>query len=60
MTFIYFLGVLTVFLPIGLGFAYLAQFFKDYHGMVYFLGGSFMAILGMMVLTNNGFSLPFS
>ncbi|MDD5463631.1 MAG: cytochrome c biogenesis CcdA family protein [Candidatus Moranbacteria bacterium] len=60
MTFIYFLGVLTVFLPIGFGFAYLAQFFKDYHGMVYFLGGSFMAILGLMVLTNNGFSLPFS
>lgn len=60
MTFIYFLGVLTVFLPIGLGFAYLAQFFKDYHGMVYFLGGSFMAILGLMVLTNNGFSLPFT
>lgn len=60
MTFIYFLGVLTVFLPIGLGFAYFAQFFKDYHGMVYFLGGSFMAILGLMVLTNNGFSLPFT
>jgi len=60
MTFIFFLGVLTVFLPIGLGFAYLAQFFKDYHGEVYFIGGSFLAVLGAMILTNNGFELPFS
>jgi cytochrome c-type biogenesis protein len=59
MTFIFFLGVLTVFLPIGLGFSYLSEFFKEYHGTIYFIGGSFMTILGLMLLTNNGFSLPF-
>lgn len=59
MTFIFFLGVLSVFLPIGLGFSYLSEFFKEYHGTIYFFGGSFMTILGLMLLTNNGFSLPF-
>jgi len=30
MTFVFFLGILTVFLPIGLGAAALARFFNEY------------------------------
>lgn len=60
MTFIFFLGILTVFLPIGLGFSALAQFFKQYHNIIFIAGGVFLAVLGILILTKNGFSLPFS
>lgn len=60
MTGVFFLGILTVFLPIGLGFSALAQFFKDYHNTIFIFGGLFLAALGFMLLTKNGFSLPFS
>lgn len=60
MTSIFFLGILTVFLPIGLGFSALAQFFKQYHSIVFIAGGTFLIVLGIMILTKNGFTLPFS
>lgn len=60
MTFVFFLGIATVFLPIGLGFSALAQFFKDYHNVIFIAGGTFLAILGILILTKNGFALPFS
>lgn len=60
MTVIFFLGILTVFLPIGLGFSALAQFFKQYHNIIFIAGGVFLAVLGILILTKNGFSLPFS
>ncbi|MDO8529207.1 MAG: cytochrome c biogenesis CcdA family protein [bacterium] len=60
MTFIFFLGILTVFLPIGLGFSALARFFKQYHNIVFIAGGAFLTVLGILILTKNGFSLPFS
>jgi len=60
MTFLFFLGILTVFLPIGLGFSALAQFFKQYHNVVFLLGGGFLLALGIMILTKNTFSLPWS
>lgn len=60
MTFIFFLGILTIFLPIGLGFSALSQFFKNYHNVIFIAGGAFLAVLGIMILTKNGFSLPFS
>lgn len=58
MTFIFFLGILTVFLPIGLGFSALSQFFSKYHGQIFIVGGLFLFALGIMMLTKNAFSLP--
>ncbi len=59
MTFIFFLGVLTIFLPIGLGAAALAQFFKDYHNVIFTIGGVFLILLGMMLLLGKNLTLPF-
>ncbi|HAV11619.1 MAG TPA: hypothetical protein DCX32_03700 [Candidatus Moranbacteria bacterium] len=59
MTSVYFFGVLTVFLPIGLGFSALAQFFKDYHNTIFIFGGLFLVALGAMLLSGRRFSLPF-
>lgn len=59
MTFIFFLGVLTVFLPIGLGFSALAFVFKRYHDIIFILGGSFLFLLGISILLQKKFSLPF-
>lgn len=59
MTFVFFLGILTVFLPIGLGLSGLAQFFREYHNKVFLFGGVFLAALGIMLLTKKTFSLPF-
>jgi len=60
MTSVFFLGILTVFLPIGLGFSALAQFFKQYHDVVFLLGGGFLLALGIIILTKKTFSLPWS
>lgn len=59
MTFVYFLGLLLVFLPIGLGAAFLASFFSDYHSLVYSLGAIFLITLGVVLLLGIHFSLPF-
>ncbi|PJA87293.1 MAG: hypothetical protein CO141_00205 [Candidatus Moranbacteria bacterium CG_4_9_14_3_um_filter_42_9] len=60
MTFLFFLGILTVFLPIGLGFSALAQFFKQYHNVIFLMGGGFLFVLGILILTKKTFSLPWS
>lgn len=59
MTFIFFLGILTVFLPIGLGVASLGKFFSQYHNVVFGMGGIFLTILGVIILVGKHFSLPF-
>ncbi len=59
MTFIFFLGILTVFLPIGLGAAALGQIFSRYHNIIFGTGGVFLTILGIILLTGRHFSLPF-
>lgn len=58
MTFIFFLGIFTVFLPIGLGAGILSQIFKQYHDIVYGLAGIFMLVLGVILLLGIHFSLP--
>jgi len=60
MTFVFFLGLLTVFLPLGLGFASLGKLFSEYHGLIFSLGGIFLLLLGVSILLNLHFSLPFS
>ncbi len=60
MTFIYFLGILTIFLPIGLGVSLLTQIFSSYHDTIFFAGGIFLIFLGMTLLLGQQFTLPFS
>lgn len=60
MTFIFFLGLLTVFLPIGLGAVALTQVFSAYHSWIFSLGGIFLLFLGAFLLLGQEFSLPFS
>lgn len=59
MTFIFFLGIFTVFLPIGLGAAAIGKFFSRYHTVVFGIGGIFLATLGAILLAGKHFSLPF-
>ena len=42
MTFVFFLGVATILVPIGLSVSFLSSFFKGYHTQVFYLGGVFM------------------
>jgi len=60
MTFIYFLGLLTVFLPIGLGAVVLTQLFSTYHSIIFTLGAIFLIFLGSFLLLGRQFSLPIS
>ena len=59
MTFIFFLGILAVFLPIGLGAAILGQIFSRYHNAIFGIGGFSLVLLGFFILTGKHFSLPF-
>ena len=58
MTFIYFLGILTIFLPLGLGVAGLSSFFTDNHNLFFAAGGVFMLVLGISLLLGKSIMLP--
>jgi len=60
MTFIFFLGLLAVFMPLGLGAAALGQLFSQYHNMIYTIGSLLLLSLGLSLLLGRHFSLPFS
>ena len=60
MTFVFFLGVATVFLPIGLGASFLAQAFSEYHSAIFTVGGVFLIVLGLLMLFGKKFSTPTS
>src|SRR3989338_10750079 len=60
MTFIFFLGLLVVFLPLGLGIAGIGQAFSQYHDALFILGGVFLLSLGAFILFFKHFSLPFT
>ena len=60
MTFVFFLGVLTVFLPIGLGASFLAQAFSEYHNIIFTVGGIFLIVLGLTMLFGKKFTTPTS
>lgn len=59
MTFIFFLGILAVFLPIGLGVATLGRLFSQYHNAIFAIGGIFLTLLGLILITGKHFPLPF-
>ena len=58
MTFVFFLGMLTVFLPIGLGASLLAQLFSQYHNVIFTVGGIFLFILGLSMLFGKKLGAP--
>ena len=58
MTFIFFLGILTVFLPLGLGFSILGQFFSRYHQPIFTLVGLVLLGLGISLLLGKRLPMP--
>src|SRR3989344_8266930 len=58
MTFIFFLGLLTVFLPIGLGASFISSLVRQYHNFIFIVGGIFLIFLGILLFTKRTFSLP--
>ncbi len=58
MTFVYYLGLLTVFLPLGFGIASLGGLFRDYHGVFFTLGGLFMIVLGASLVLGKSMMVP--
>ncbi|MBI2121630.1 MAG: hypothetical protein HYT98_00765 [Candidatus Sungbacteria bacterium] len=60
MTFVFFLGLLAVFLPLGMGAAGLGKLFSEYHDPIFIAGGIFLLFLGALILLGQHFSMPFS
>lgn len=58
MTFIYFLGLLTVFIPIGLGVAAFTMLLREYHTAIFIGGSLFLVLLGLILALGKQFSLP--
>ena len=58
MTFVFFAGLLAVFLPLGLGFAALGVLLSKYHNLIFVSGGIFLLFLGISILLGIHFSLP--
>lgn len=58
MTFVFFLGLLAVFIPIGLGFTALTQLFREFHTAIFLGGGIFLLVLGIALAIGYKFSLP--
>ena len=56
MTFIFLLGLLTVFIPIGLGISAISQTLRDYHDLIFISGGFFILILGTLLTLGKQFS----
>lgn len=58
MTFVYFLGLLAVFMPIGLGASALTQLFSEYHNIIFTFGSLFLILLGLSLVLGLQFSFP--
>lgn len=59
MTFVFFLGVALVLVPIGLSVSFLSQLFKGYHREFFYFGGVLMLFLSYLSFSGKKFSLPF-
>ncbi|MEK7652634.1 MAG: cytochrome c biogenesis CcdA family protein [Patescibacteria group bacterium] len=57
MTFIYFLGMAIILIPIGLGAAFITKFFQDIHIELYILGGLMMVAFGIMSFAGKGMAM---
>ncbi|MEK7138154.1 MAG: cytochrome c biogenesis CcdA family protein [Patescibacteria group bacterium] len=47
MTLVFFSGIAVILIPIGLGAAWLASIFQDFHKEMYLIGGTFMVVLAV-------------
>ncbi len=56
-TLVYFAGIAAVLIPIGMGAAFLADFFRDFHTETYIIGGMMMVAIGVMSLAGKGMSM---
>ena len=59
MTFVFFLGIFLVFLPMGLGFGFFGRLIINLHDWIYLLGGFFLILLGASIFLGFHFMLPF-
>lgn len=59
MTFIYFLGLALVLVPIGLGVTALSLTISRYHNEVFIIGGVFLIILAIMTIFGKTIPMPF-
>ncbi|MDO8558749.1 MAG: cytochrome c biogenesis CcdA family protein [bacterium] len=59
MTFVFFLGIFLVFLPLGLGFGWFGRLIIELHSWIYFFGGIFMILLGLSIFLGFHPRLPF-
>lgn len=59
MTFVYFLGLAIILVPIGLGVNALSQLFSNYHKEVFLFGGIFLIFLSILTLFGKTIPLPF-
>ena len=50
MTLVFFLGLLAVFLPLGLGFAGIGALLGKNHDLIFVIGGAFLLLLGGSIL----------
>ena len=57
MTFVFFSGIAVILAPIGLGAAWLAEIFRDFHKEMYLLGGVFMLALAALSIGGKGLTL---
>ncbi len=58
MTFVYYLGLLTIFVPMGLGIASLGSLLRNNHSLFFIFGGLFMIILGLSLIIGKSVMLP--
>ncbi len=57
MTLLFFLGIAVVLIPIGLGAAWLAEIFQDFHKEMYLIGGTFMILLSIFSLLGKSITM---
>ncbi len=57
MTFVFFLGITVILLPIGLGAAGLAKLFQNFHRELWIFGGLLMIFLAILAVLGKGLSL---
>src|SRR3990167_7247823 len=59
MTFVYFIGLAIVLVPIGLGVSALSRLFSSYHEQVFLIGGFFMLFLAVLTIFGKTIPMPF-
>jgi cytochrome c-type biogenesis protein len=57
MTLIFFTGIAVILIPIGLGAAWLASIFQNFHSEMYIFGGLVMVILAVLAIFGKGLTM---